>query len=181
MPPTHLFVCFFSFLNLFCVFYPIFLHLPPLSCSDGPGLLEGHRANRHGAYRAGGGPAVPLPAQHHHCGLHSLPGCHVLHHVSAHLLPTPLHPQLGRWRAPLQVRCHVLILCRKVDIPRSLYLPISLVFFFLVPAFLKKNRECLRQGGEPHSVAANKCSLKQAPEFIHLKGFSVRFLFSLFV
>lgn len=75
-----------------------------LSLSDGPDLLEGHGANRHGANRVSRRSALPVPAQHHHCGLHSLPGCHVLHRLSSNLLPRPLHPQLGRWRTPLQVR-----------------------------------------------------------------------------
>lgn len=66
-----------------------------LSFSDGPDLLEGHGANRHGADRASGRPAVPLPAQHHHRALRCLPGCHVLHHLSANLLPSPLRPQVG--------------------------------------------------------------------------------------
>lgn len=68
---------------------------PALPFSDGLDLLEGHGAEWHGAHRVSGGIAVPVPAQHHHCGLHSLPGYHVLLHLSTDLLPTPLHPQLG--------------------------------------------------------------------------------------
>lgn len=100
----------FSYLPVLTFYFssPPHLFFPPvfLSFSNGPDLLEGHGANRHGANRVSGRPAVPVPAQHHHCGLHSLPGCHVLYHLSAHLLPCPLHPQLGRWRTPLQVRCY---------------------------------------------------------------------------
>lgn len=87
---------------------------PSLSFSDGPDLLEGHGANRHGANRVSGRPAVPVPAQHHHCGLHGLPRRHVLHHLCAHLLPSPLHPQLGRWRAPLQVRARRVVETGKI-------------------------------------------------------------------
>lgn len=109
-----------SCLNLSFLFCLLFLPPLSLSFSDGPDLLEGHRAYRHGANRVSGRPAVPVPAQHHHCGLHSLPGCHVLHHLSAHLLSSPLHPQLGRWRTPLQVRCYDFIyFLRTVDISPS--------------------------------------------------------------
>lgn len=75
-----------------------------LSPSDGPDLLEGHRADRHGANRVSGRPAGPVSAQHHHRALHGLPGHHVLHHLSPNLLQTPLRPQLGWWGASLQVR-----------------------------------------------------------------------------
>lgn len=71
-----------------------------LFSSSGPDLLEGHRANRRCAHGAGGGPAVPVPAEHHHRGLHSLPGHHVLHHLRADLLRHHPRAQVGRWRAP---------------------------------------------------------------------------------
>lgn len=100
-----------SFLTLHLVtslcFLPILHHFHPLSSlrfSDGPDLLEGDGADGHGADGVSGRPAVPVPAQHHHRDLHGLPRRHVFHHLSAHLLPTPLCPQLGRRRAPLQVR-----------------------------------------------------------------------------
>lgn len=76
--------------------------LPPslLFSSGGPDLLEGHGADRHGADGAGGGPAVAVPAEHHHRGLHSLPGHRVLHHLRADLLRRHPRAQVGRWRAP---------------------------------------------------------------------------------
>lgn len=121
--PRHCFACIATslFISLTSCdnIYFLVLFLPPLmsSFSDGPDLLEGHRANRHDPNRVSGWPAVPVPAQHHHGDLHNLPGCHLLHHLSAHLLSSPLHPQLGRWRAPLQVRCHAFIYSlRTVDL-----------------------------------------------------------------
>lgn len=143
----------------------LFLPPPSLSFSDGPDLLEGHRANRHGADRVSGRPAVPVPAQHHHRGLHSLPGRHVLHHLSAHLLPSPLHPQLGRWRTPLQVRRCALMnyAVRTVDI--------SSFSFFFPPAFLRQGKEKWHNAlrwihpiqSQCINVFQNKSSLSQKP------------------
>lgn len=80
------------------------LCLPSRRPSDGPDLLEGHGADGHGADGVSGRHAVPVPAQYHHRALHRLRGRHVLHHLGPHLLQGPLHPQLGRRGASLQVR-----------------------------------------------------------------------------
>uniref|UniRef100_A0A3P9IWR8 Reticulon n=1 Tax=Oryzias latipes TaxID=8090 RepID=A0A3P9IWR8_ORYLA len=51
-----------------CVFklllYSFSFHLLASSPSDGPDLLEGYGAKRHGAHGVSGGLAVPVPAQH---------------------------------------------------------------------------------------------------------------------
>lgn len=86
------------FVVLTCSFKPF---LPP--CSNGPDLLEGYGADRDGVHRAGGGAAVSVPAEHHHCGVHSLPGHHLLHHLSQNLLQTSACAPAGRWSTPLPV------------------------------------------------------------------------------
>lgn len=79
----------------------LFLFLDP--CSNGPDLLEGNGADGDGAHRAGGGAAVPVPAEHYHCGVHALPGHHVLHHLSQNLLQTAACAPAGRWSSPFPV------------------------------------------------------------------------------
>lgn len=82
-------------------FYTPNLFLPP--CSNGPDLLEGYGADRDDVHRAGGGTAGSVPAEHHHCGVHSLPGHHLLHHLSQNLLQTAACAPAGRWSTPLPV------------------------------------------------------------------------------
>lgn len=88
-----------KYFNSVCIL-TLFLSDFFLFSSGGPDLLEGHGANRHGADGAGGGPAVPVPAEHYHRGLHSLPSYCLLHHLRADLLWHHPRSQVGRRSAP---------------------------------------------------------------------------------
>lgn len=90
-----------TFINLLCILFPVSMFLSLLS--NGSDLLERHWADRHGVHRPGGRPAVSLPAQYHHCALHSFAGYCVLHHFRAHLLQLAACFSAQRWGTPLPV------------------------------------------------------------------------------
>lgn len=77
--------------------------LSPSLLSNGSDLLEGYWADRHGVHWPGGGPAVSLSAQHHHCALYYFSGYCVLHHFCAHLLHTAACSAAERWSTPFPV------------------------------------------------------------------------------